>query len=634
MPSIAGEWGRGWGHICTAIADDWGLRSSLNMPRIIAASTVHYGTGHPLNRTEVIYPDSEGYMPAGSSVSPRMSIITRRSLLRGLLQALVSVKDIYRVGRASTCLHICTSSRYLDLVWNEWLPDWDQNGWPSKQDEEELMATSDAGGKRGRRSSSVSFQQGKGNDLYSRRESMSNASVAESNASIKTGMTGMTAMTGDAHLIYDDDSNRLVNEDLLRKVAIYRRNFFSNEQSNNKGAAYVRLIHYRQNPADKLAKESAQAAALDMTTQLPRHRARTSSNFSNGSVFSSSVDSRRRSQASLLSAPKSPNGLRNGNGYGSASPASMSASLPLAAPVVVKRPSNRNRMPSKDVISEHGAETDVEEFNDAASTLSDEAVAPSTLAKVMALPAAVVGAGVAVVMASGVGNGVKEETAKDQVATVPAPSGGKSFEKEATEALAAVRPSSTYVAEMPKRVASITTKSTGPSVPAREASADIRREPSARSMKADVKAVEPAREANADMRREPSARSTRPDVKSMQPAGEPVREHAKALASMASPEKPAAKQRSSFFSLRKRSKEPSSALPPAPLKPATDRLIDYRPPQSRNLRTVRSDEDKAVSAINKPFDEVPSMSQAQAPASTRSRPFSFFRKRTSVREVF
>lgn len=240
--------------------------SSLIVPRIIGSVCVFYGPGHPLNRTEIFYPHSDGYMPPGSVVQPRTGIISRRALLHGLLSALVSTKDIYRIGRASTCLHINTSSNYLDILWNEWLPDWEVNGWPRQEPSEDVDRSEVAS----LASSRMSVNKPMPDSDFGSVRRGSGASGRQRRASKAPSIAAsVVSNQSESGLIFDKTSGTLVNEDLLRKVAVYRRNFFNNSSTDeNAGMVTVRLISYRDNNADRQAKEAVRAASFDLTTQV------------------------------------------------------------------------------------------------------------------------------------------------------------------------------------------------------------------------------------------------------------------------------------------------------------------------------------------------------------------------------
>lgn len=715
------------------------------VPRIIAASSVYYGQGHPLNRTEILYPESEGYMPDDSTTGPRMSLITRRALLRGLLQALVAVKDIYRVGRASTCLHVCVSSKYLDLVWNEWLPNWEEHGWPTKMDETDRVQ------KDRMKSDAVEYPSINSRNKKGRERAASRASGRMSIRSQDSNLSALSGMTGDASLIYEDDSNRLVNEDLLRKIAIFRRNFFANSPSNIKGAAYIQLLHYRQNPADRLAKEAVSAAALDLTTQVPRSRSM-GIGRSNGSVFSASdADSIR---------PMSPaandgsNRIRRGSITSSKSAklpikknASALPSITMAAPVeyatespraadkqrslvpeaapaiapttsplqqpsllstpapavmISKRPASRERNLSSYAISEGGTETDMDDFNDAVSTFSEPQAPQSTLAKVAAIPTAAVAATVAAVMgpaqnisllepisvdeaasSSGRGSSVRDTNERPDTMKTPANkksekddivSGtsksrreirkkreSKSSRSNGVERTSSVdktpviaKRKSSVLRDAATATASAPTTNNGKRGSISKVESDIGRSKSNSASTRDSAAAAPAIAGATGVRRDASQRSTRAPVVASAPVNREVPRQSKVVEP---PPKP--KQRGSFFSLRRKEKEvevqvkPAKSTSKATYKPPTDRLIDYRPPQSRNLsgkvssRPADEGYNKMASpATSSPVDESPPLraSAAAAPedkatkqkAATTGRggPFSFFKKRGSVREVF
>lgn len=731
------------------------LHRTVVSPRIIASSSVYFGAGHPLNRTEILYPGSEGYMPEYAQSAPRLSIINRRSLLRGLLQALVSVKDIYRVGRASTCLHICVSSQYLDLVWNTWLPDWEENGWPNRgeggrgeEEEEEGRDLTEGARKRASsistRNSGISRPSTNKRDRANSRLSFRRQSVASGADSIRSGisetsgMTGYSAMTGDGQLIFDEDSNKLINEDLLRKIAVFRRNFFKN--TNTKGAAYVQLINYRHNPADNLAKESVKGASLDLTTQLPR--AKSLSIFEgNGSIRNNSSDSLR--PASLIGTSRSK---KTSSLYSVASPTKKSSPMlasvqesregivPKAAPAIVplvaaapavankiktksnptstpafkaapaaadppveaqtsapavaapnrKKPAQVRQKLSRFTESGYGTETDMDEFDDAASTFSEEegegASFPSAIAKIASIPTAVVAAGVAAVMApssedtkldsSKVANdalivpssedttGMVPSSSKLAKTTEPVASNRGSFAKETEAALAAVKVTTNgevvKSVPVPKR-ASSNYGTNNKAVPVQEISsatevqrkssiraqsnADVKREQSTRSRKSV--SVDPAAATTTTntttraVKREPSARST------TRRSSEAAKER-RAVVASPPPPPPAPKQRGSFLSLGRKSKTPKSSSQikrssDEPYVPPMDRLIDYRPPQNRNLRNggPKTSEEKKVitsSILSSPKEERPPPKTTQSVS--RGGPFSFFRKRPSVQGVF
>lgn len=733
---------------CGWVADTY-APSSVAAPRIIASSCVWFGQGHPLNRTEILYPDSEGYMPDGSLTTPRLSIVNRRSLLRGLLQALVSVKDIYRVGRAATCLHINVSSQYLDIVWNNWLPDWEENGWPSREEEEDAEKTR-------RRASSIATR-GSASQSIRSRSSHQPPSRERANSRASTRMSMMSradstisAMTSDAHYIYDDDSNRLVNEDLLRKIAVFRRNFFKTSTANSKGAAYVQLISYRHNPADRLAKESVTGASLDLTTQMPRARSINPSRMSANSIFSSEADSirpasmlgvRRPKPASLHSQSSPP---RRGSGPALSSlqesretgvtpeprpmalpPAPMpqraapAATLPTAAAIVhasapaatltpavesaAAPPINmstiasgeavqRPKLSSKATASEAGYDTDLEEFNDAASTFSNEGKEPeSAMSKIVGLPTAIVAATVAAVMAP------KSEE-KERVQDEPVASNRGSFAIETEKALAEVKASANHTPQatdppllVPERTSSYikprnnnavqnglqreaSTKAKKSIEIAREPrkSGEIMQQPSAASRRSDEVARKPSTNGKAkrsgELTRETSAvsrrstRSTRPlslkesnNLARQQSAKSATRQIMVEPSSIApsvkmapppSPPPPPPAKRQSFFSLRGMNKKTEggyfkSSKSSEPYLPPMDRLIDYRPPQGRNLRAGQFGQQEinniASSTTSSPSKEErahPPPQNVKAQTTGRGGPFAFFKKRGSVQGVF
>ncbi|UZJ51851.1 hypothetical protein CBS101457_001171 [Exobasidium rhododendri] len=681
---------------------------SLHMPRIIAASTIHYGPGHPLNRTEILSPDSDGYMPENSSTGPRMSIIGRRSLLLGLLQALVSAKDIYRVGRAQTCLHICTSSQYLDMVWNEWLPDWETNGWPVQEMEGE--GGIDADEKATIRSTSTSIRQSSISRSHDRRMSTASASGYSIAGSTQS------AVTGDGHLIYDKDTHRLVNEDLLRKVAIFRRNFFLNSNANGKGAAYIRLINYRENPADRLAKEAIKAASLSITTRLPR-RNRALSNLSNGSTALSGDNASIRrssfqhSRKEPKSEPTSPTTL--------ASPITpiteileVSEAAPVVAtttpskPLIAKRQSAPSLpMQSKDVISENGAETDMEDFDDAASTLSVEAPEPGMLAKLVALPTAAVAATVAAIMEPGVTSEpakaepvevmpvkavpVRAEQVKsvpvraEPIVAAPVLKNRSSFEEKTNEALAAVNipyPMQEVPVSLPedskgeavqrdvKRSSSSAAAAAAPASALhgerKQSISTVERTASAKSgkngMKRDLSAKKgrqnglqrdlSTKSAKGGLEREisagtessrvqpsPSIRSTMRTMrqKSIVKPSEARRDE---VVSEPSPPKSIRSKLPSFLSFSKRSKSDKVVKPivsTAPSKPATDRLIDYRPPQSGHLRSTRRNQAfRDLSTAGPDYVTDADEKYETVPETKSRRSISLFRTRAHVQEIF
>jgi len=449
----------------------------------------------------------------------------------------------------------------------------------------------------------------------------------------------MTAMTGDAHLIYDNDSSRLVNEDLLRKVSIYRRNFFINSKSNQRGAAYIQLINYRENPADKLAKEAVKAASLDLTTRLPR-RDRASSNVSNGSTVFSNGDAgsdRRRSQSSL-------NVNQKGFKSNPTSPISRSTSLPSTVeaapplsmanptPVAAKRPFSKPKMSSRDVINESSAETDYEDFNDAASTFSSEVPEPGTFAKVVALPVAAVAATVAAVMQPSKDQVVKEEPNSEELQT-----GEKtSFEEGTNEALAAVAVPPTEEGEvvpsteLERAQSRLSKRSSGRGVAATEG----------KSSMSNVQRGLSANSGKSDTRREPSVKSAKSGAQRY--ASTKTRPTAVDRSAPQEPVVPAPSRRLSFFSFGRKSKKVEEA-PPAvktvPFKPETDRLVDYRPPQGRHLRSTRpTQEFKDLSSnFNSPTEEeeLSMANGGETISKTRKKtPIFALRTRASVREIF
>lgn len=689
-------------------------------PRIIASSSVYFGSGHPLNRTEILYPDSEGYMPEYAHSAPRVSIVNRRSLLRGLLQALVSVKDIYRVGRASTCLHICVSSQYLDLVWNTWLPDWEENGWPTGEEEEDEMATVRAR----KRASSVSTRNStnmsiNGRNRASSRLSLRRQSAASGADSIRSGisemsgMTGIFAMTGDAQLIYDEDSNRLINEDLLRKIAVFRRNFFRN--TNTKGAAYIQLINCRQNPADKLSKEAVKGASLDLTTQLPR--ARSLSLFeSNGSIRNNSSDSLRPASligtsrlkkpssiyslssptkkstpmlasvqesrenavsraapviAPLVAAPAIASKTKTASAPKVAPPVAAPAIVPSPTAPIVKQPVQASKTLSKDAESGYGTETDMDEFDDAASSFSNDEEAPSqsAIGKIVSLPTAVVAAGVAAVMAPSSEDKVEVKSSKvagDDAVVAPSSeitaeksksssrlakaepvaSNRGSFAKETKAALTAVKVTNNDEVvkpiPMPTRASSTHRAKSAP-VEKNSTSADVQRKSSIKAQPAAGVKREQSTRSRKSVSVEPTATTRANDVKREPSARSTTRRSAKERTAIVPPPlpPPAPKQRGSSLSLRRKSKssKPSQTKRSSddPYIPPMDRLIDYRPQKNRNLRNggpTTSEERKQItsSILSSPTEERPPPTTAQSVS--RGGPFSFFRKRPSVQGVF
>lgn len=237
-------------------------------------------------------------MPDGTQMAPRASIVSRRALLMGLLSVLVSTKDIYNTRRSTACLHINTCSRYLQQVWDEWLPDWDQNGWPTKagheqeyvQDEDAQSVTSNgARSTNGKRAGSA---------VSAGRSRI----VASSAVSITPSLLSTQSQTGrSSDLIFDDNTERLMDEDLLRKVSVYRRSFFTSE-NDKPGKLIINLIPQHLNPAERLCRECARGAALDLGTRLSSKQRPTMRSSSDApSLRSPSVASSRR--ASLISPP-------------------------------------------------------------------------------------------------------------------------------------------------------------------------------------------------------------------------------------------------------------------------------------------------------------------------------------------
>lgn len=611
---------------------------SLVTPRILGSTSVHYGAGHPLNRTDIFYPGSEGYMPEGSTVTPRISIIARRALLQGLLSALVSTKDIYRVGRTATCLHINTSSNYIEALWNEWLPDWDANGWPKKQaplgdvDEETEMTSKP-------RSDAGSVRSGPSSTKQQRDRRLSSA------PSFSASILSTQSETG---LIFDDETGSLVNEDLLRKVAIYRRYFFNNEKADATGSVLIKLVPYRQNPADKLAKEASQAAALDLGSRLPRQRA--GSNSSNGrasvdigaassrcvSISSTqspygSKASRARPARSVASIPEfaeqqqkptpTKSRSRGPSKTAIAAGASVAAAAPLAssatatkadqetksrpsAPRSSSRVSNSDARSARSGRSGYATDTDAEVFDDAVSGFGDEMDSEdedNALSSKKDTPHALLAGGAA----PGTQNEIQSSNkASDQ----PGGSPRRSFEKEINDAFGDIG-NTEKRARPPKSEKRGAVAAVGSTVNGRSSEKKTPQHPLQRNARAPTNGVQTREEVR---HQEASANEVSRD------SGAPEKKSKAWISTAQAPEDDPAltKSRSRFFTLGRRSKstigkgERSSTLNRSSAAPP-DRLTDYRPPQNGRIRSMSQSQDtRGAPQLTEDDDITPSPSTA------------------------